>query len=154
MSKKRDNHCGAQRYNYPTELTRRETNCSFRDVYDSDGVRSSMILEVWGCQIDTLRFQIFSDLDSPEAGRLFSSFETVEGHSAFTSSLVQCFDQLWFLDGATVPMILRPQENDYIIISTAMVIWNDIGEDLESHFQQMTYLVEKGQIRRQHISIV
>jgi hypothetical protein len=129
-------------------------NCSFRDVYDSEGVRSSVILEVWGFHVDTLLVQIISNLDSPEQRVLFSTFETAGGHSACTSSLVQCRDQLWILDGATVPLILRPQENGYLVISSALVILKDRMQGSEVPLLRVLDLVENGQIHRKQISIV
>lgn len=87
LGKTRDNHFGGELSNYISGLKKMKTNCLFRDVYDSEGVRSSVILEVWGFHVDTLLVQIISNLDSPEQRVLFSTFETAGGHSACTSSL-------------------------------------------------------------------
>lgn len=132
-----------------------KTNCSFRDVYDSEGARSWVILEVWGIQIDTLLSQIISNADSPEERALFSAFETAGGHSACTSSLVRCLDQVWYLEGATAPIILRRLGNSYTIISAAVLMLNDRMEGMvQSQQQQMADLVEKGRKHRKQISIV
>lgn len=154
FGKTRDNHFGGKFSNYISGLKKMKTNCSFRDVYDSEGVKSSVILEVWGFHVDTLLVQIISNLDSPEERALFSTFETAGGHSACTSSLVQCRDQLWILDGATVPLILRPQENGYLVISSALVILKDRMQSSEGPLLRVIDLVEKDQIHRKQISIV
>lgn len=113
-----------------------------------------MKLEVWGFHVDTLLVLITSDLYSLEDRTLSSAFETAGGHTACTSRLVQCCDQLWILDGATVPLILRPQENGYLVISSAMVLMNETVQNSEGRWPCLMDLVENGQIRRQQISIV
>ncbi|KFY66496.1 hypothetical protein V496_02038 [Pseudogymnoascus sp. VKM F-4515 (FW-2607)] len=154
LGRKRDKHFGGKLSNHISGIKKMKANCSFYDVYSLKGVRSSMILEVWGFHIDTLRVQIISNLDSLEDRTLYSAFETARGHTACTSSLVQCRDQLWILEGATVPLILRPQENGYLVISSALVMLNKIMDDSERPVLCLIDLVENGEVHRQQISLV
>jgi hypothetical protein len=76
LGKSRDNHFGGKLSNRISGLKKMKTICSFRDIYDLEDAGSSVILEVWGFHVDTLLFQIISNLDSPKQRALFSTFET------------------------------------------------------------------------------
>lgn len=152
LGKKRGHHYGKMAV--MNGLKKMKTNCSFRDVYDTEGVKTSVILEVWGIYVGTLLLQDPSKLDSLEQYALFPSFTVTGGHLVCTSSLAQCRDQLWILDGASVPLILRPQEKDYLVISSALTIPNNTNQGSEGILQLMIDLVEEGQKHRKQISIV
>lgn len=83
--------------------------CSFRDIHGSDGARISIQLEVLGWCVDTLLVSV-SHEHPPNEGDLLSTFNTLVGYRVCTYLLARYHDQIWVLDGAPFPLILRRQE--------------------------------------------
>ena len=117
----RNNHFGTSSYRLLSDTTIASANASFCTVKSPKKPDGTVALEVCGVFLGELAVRQINNLSSPEQEKLFRSFRT-PNYVVCTSYQAECSDQLWFLRGASVPMILRREHHGYLLISSASTI--------------------------------
>jgi hypothetical protein len=142
----RDDYFGKFSLKMRCGITHTSANASFREIIDSMNLHRTLVIEVWGIHVDTIRSIIRNEP--------FGNFETPQGYGGNSLSSAERGDEIWILYGLRIPIILRPESNGYRIVSCALVNdspgWDGLpivalGEIME--------LAETGQRTRKRISI-
>ncbi|GME44205.1 hypothetical protein K458DRAFT_282360 [Neofusicoccum parvum] len=114
----------------PSDLRDSSEDLSRRGLFDAsrgsdanatflDGGR---ILEVTGTFVDVLSIKHIDELGTPLQRKLFSSFDTSRGYLVMTNAATMWNDEVWILNGAKCPFVLRRKGPCFSIVSEADVI--------------------------------
>lgn len=149
----RNNLLGGEPMTKAFSINHHEPNVSFRTVKRQHTSRSIAALEMSGVFLATLTDRATFDLKSlvsPEERKIYVSFKAGD---YITSCIAQSqpSDQLWIVDGVSLPLILRRAAPGYVLVSyapaismTRMVVIGDIADEL----------VERGELKTGRILIV
>ncbi|KAI5464955.1 heterokaryon incompatibility protein-domain-containing protein [Mariannaea sp. PMI_226] len=153
-SRTRNNHFGVDREGTYNFLKNEIAAATFRSITVPEEPYRAVALEVWGIFVDMLPVCFsFDFLDSPGGKPYGRSFQ-IEGEVVSTGCQAQVYDQVWIVFGASMPLILRPASSGYILISCASLSSDSRHSRRWSTTAMAMELLEKGELKRQRISII